>query len=53
VNFTVAVSSDVTGTIYPGSGTETLTYTVTNPSAGQQNLSGTSSAVKSVGGDVT
>jgi hypothetical protein len=51
--FTVAVSSDTSGSLYPGSGTETLTYTVKNPSAGAQNLSATSAAVASVSGDIT
>jgi hypothetical protein len=51
--FTVAVSSDGTSSLYPGSGSETLTYSVTNPSAGHQNLSATSTAVASnVAGDV-
>jgi hypothetical protein len=51
--FTIAVSSDTTGTLYPGSGTETLTYKVHNPSAGNQNLSATTAAVASSGGDIT
>lgn len=45
-HFTVTVSSDNTGALYPGAGSETLTYTVHNPgSAGYQILHSTSSAV--------
>jgi hypothetical protein len=35
----------VTGTMYPGSGTSTLPYTITNPSAGHQNLAATTATV--------
>ena len=37
--FNVTVSSDTTGTLYPGTGSQTLTYTVTNPIGGPQRLS--------------
>jgi hypothetical protein len=50
---TVNVSSDSSGSLYPGSGTETLTYTVKNPSSGAQNLSATSTSVASLNGDIT
>jgi hypothetical protein len=33
------------GTMYPGAGTSTLPYTVTNPSAGHQNLAATTAIV--------
>jgi predicted ribosomally synthesized peptide with SipW-like signal peptide len=51
--FTVNVSSDTSGSLYPGSGTETLTYTVHNPGSGAQNLSATSASVASLNGDIT
>ena len=35
----------VTGTMYPGSGSSTLPYTITNPSAGHQNLAATTATV--------
>lgn len=43
--WTVTVSSDTTGTLLPGSGTETLNYTVTNVSTSNQYLSAVSAAV--------
>lgn len=45
--FAVSVSSDATGSLLPGSGSEVLSYTVTNNSSGVQNLSATSVAVAS------
>lgn len=43
-----------TGTMYPGSGTSNVPYTVTNPSAGHQNLSSTTATVKDDGsGNIT
>jgi hypothetical protein len=43
--FTVNVAAATGGPLYPGSGTETLSYTVHNGSSGNQNLSSTSAAV--------
>jgi hypothetical protein len=51
--FTVAVAAPTGGPLYPGSGTETLSYTVHNPGTGAQNLSATSTAVASSGGNIT
>jgi uncharacterized protein (UPF0333 family) len=51
--FTVEVSSDTSGSLYPGSGSETLSYTVTNPGTGAQNLSATTATVASAGGNIT
>jgi hypothetical protein len=51
--FTVAVAAPTGGLLYPGSGTDTLSYTVHNPSAGAQNLSGTTAVVASSGGNIT
>jgi hypothetical protein len=51
--FTVSVGSDSTGALYPGAGSETLSYTVTNPSSGHQNLAATSALVaQNAAGDV-
>lgn len=43
--FTVSVSAATGGPLLPGSGTQNLAYTVTNPSSGNQNLNGTTAAV--------
>jgi hypothetical protein len=43
--FTVAVSSDSSASLFPGGGSETLNYTVRNPSTTSQQLTGTSAAV--------
>jgi hypothetical protein len=43
--FAVTVSSDSSGALLPGYGSETLTYSVKNKSNGYQNLSATSVAV--------
>ena len=51
--FTVAVAAPTGGLLYPGSGTDTLSYTVHNPSSGAQNLSGTSAVVASSGANIT
>jgi hypothetical protein len=51
--FTVAVAPATGGPLFPGSGTQTLTYTVHNPSSGNQNLSGTTAAVASSAGNIT
>jgi hypothetical protein len=45
VPFGVAVSSNGTGTLTPGGGTQLLTYTVTNPSTGHQSLSSVEASV--------
>jgi hypothetical protein len=50
--FTVAVSSDATGTLYPGAGSQTLTYNVTNSSSGHQRLSSAIASVASTGGEI-
>jgi hypothetical protein len=51
--FTVDVAPAIGGPLYPGAGSQNLPYTVTNPSSGQQNLSGTTSSVASSGGFIT
>jgi hypothetical protein len=51
--FTVTPGTATGGPLYPGSGVETLPYTVTNPSAGNQNLASTSATVASSGGNIT
>ncbi|MEA2224973.1 MAG: hypothetical protein QOE67_255 [Solirubrobacteraceae bacterium] len=51
--FTVTVGSPSGGPLYPGSGSETLAYTVKNPSPGSQNLASTSAKVASSGGNIT
>jgi hypothetical protein len=48
-SFTVAVGTATGGPLTPGSGSQTLSYTVTNPGSGSQNLSGTSAVVASSG----
>lgn len=45
-NWSVTFGS-VSGTVYPGYGTTTIPYTVTNPSSGHQYLSGTTATVAS------
>jgi hypothetical protein len=50
--FTVAVSPATGGPLYPGSGSQTLSYTVTNPGAGSQNLGATTATVVSSGGNI-
>ena len=45
----VSVTSDATNTILPGSGSETLTYTITNNSAGAQALTAVTATVKDDG----
>jgi hypothetical protein len=51
--FTVAVAAPTGGLLYPGSGTDTLSYTVHNPGAGAENLSATTAVVASSGGNIT
>jgi hypothetical protein len=43
-NWTVAQTS-TSGTMYPGTSTSTINYTVTNPGTGNQELAGTTTAV--------
>ena len=52
-NFTVNVSTDDSGVLFPGAGSETLTYTVHNGGTGHQSLSTTSAAVASLNNDIT
>jgi hypothetical protein len=42
-----------TGTMYPGAGTSTVHYTITNNGGGYQNLSGTTAALAKSGDDIT
>ena len=51
--FTVAVSPATGGPLYPGSGTESLAYTITNPGTANQNLSATTATVASSGANIT
>jgi hypothetical protein len=51
--WTVNVSAATGGPLYPGSGSQSIAYTVTNSGSGQQSLAATSSVVKSSGGNVT
>jgi hypothetical protein len=51
--FTVAVAAPTGGLLYPGSGTDTLSYTVHNPGAGAENLSATTAVVASSGANIT
>ncbi|MDQ6836498.1 MAG: SurA N-terminal domain-containing protein [Actinomycetota bacterium] len=51
--FTVNPAAATGGPLYPGSGSESISYTVTNPSSGAQNLSGTTAAIASSGGNIT
>jgi hypothetical protein len=51
--FTVNPASATGGPLFPGSGSQTISYTVTNPGSGAQNLSATSASVASSGGNVT
>lgn len=51
--FVVTVAAPTGGLLYPGSGTDTLSYTVRNPSAGAQNLSATTAVVASSGANIT
>lgn len=49
-NWTVAVTSDTSNALLPGSGSETLSYTITNASAGAQALTGVTATVGDSGG---
>jgi hypothetical protein len=51
--WTVNVSPATGGPLYPGSGSQSIAYTVTNSGSGQQSLAGTTAVVKSSGGNVT
>jgi hypothetical protein len=52
-NWTVTPAAATGGPLFPGAGTQTITYTVTNPSSGHQSLTATTAVVKSSGGNVT
>jgi hypothetical protein len=47
--WTVNVASDTSNALLPGSGTETLTYTITNASSGTQELNGVAVSVGNSG----
>jgi hypothetical protein len=47
--WTVSVGTPNGGPLLPGSGAETLSYTITNPGTGHQNLNSTSATVKADG----
>ncbi|MCW2984315.1 MAG: hypothetical protein JWR63_1885 [Conexibacter sp.] len=51
--FTVNVAASTGGPLFPGAGTVSFNYTVTNPSTGHQNLSATTATVASSGGNIT
>ncbi|HEX4363009.1 MAG TPA: hypothetical protein VHZ75_00550 [Solirubrobacteraceae bacterium] len=51
--FTVTFGATTGGPLLPGSGHQTLPYTVTNPGSGSQQLTTTTAAVASSGGFVT
>lgn len=46
-DWSVSVAAGTGGPLYPGAGTETIGYTVTNPGTGQQELNATSAALTS------
>ena len=47
--WTVSVSSDTSGSLYPGIGSETLTYSVTNSGGGNQELNSVNFSVANSG----
>jgi hypothetical protein len=49
-NYTVTVGAPSGGELYPGSGTDTVKYSVKNNSAGHQNLATTTAALTTDGG---
>jgi hypothetical protein len=51
--WTVNVSPATGGPLYPGSGSESIAYTVTNSGSGHQSLAGTTAVVASSGSNVT
>lgn len=51
--FTVNPATATGGLIYPGSGSESISYTVTNGGSGAENLSATTAAVASSGVNIT
>lgn len=51
--WTVNASSATGGPLYPGSGSQSIAYTVTNAGSGQQSLAGTTATVKASSGNVT
>ena len=52
-NWSVTFPNAASGTMYPGAGSTTIPYTVTNPSSGHQYLTGTTATVASSGGNIT
>ena len=51
--FTVQPVAATGGPLYPGSGSESIGYTVKNPGGGAENLSATTATVASSGGNIT
>jgi hypothetical protein len=51
--WTVTPAAATGGPLYPGSGSQTISYTVTNPSTGHQALTGTTAVVATSGLNVT
>jgi hypothetical protein len=49
-NWTVTVAAATGGPLYPGAGSQSLAYTVTNPSSGHQQLSSTTAEVVATAG---
>src|SRR3954447_14282035 len=53
-NWTVAIAAPSGGPLYPGAGSQTFAYTVTNASSGHQQLQATASSVLAdANGDIT
>jgi hypothetical protein len=52
-SFTVTAATATGGPLYPGSGSQTISYTVTNAGSGAENLSATSASVASSGANIT
>jgi hypothetical protein len=51
--WTVNVSAATGGPLFPGAGSQSIAYTVTNAGSGHQSLTGTTAVVASSGGNVT
>ena len=49
----VVVSADTTHALFPGSGSETLTYTITNSDTGNQALTSVTASVPALNSDIT